>query len=116
MAYGKEGYSYSDSFTNSGSTATLVEKNIGYIHFIIVAASISCILYIYLIVSKLLSLKMETIDWWSHVVVVNLQFGIAVVLAVNLKNTAVEYALFETLLASLSIEPYSSMWSNNFVI
>ena len=56
MGYAIQGYNYYDTL-NAGSvvTSTMLQQNIGYIVFVLIATAISCFIYIYLILSKVLS-------------------------------------------------------------
>lgn len=87
MGYGTTAYTYYDTqFPSSSGSATQMQSNMGYIVYVLIGASLSSLIYIYLILSKILTFKNETIDWWCQMVVCFLQFAIAVVFAVDLKN------------------------------
>lgn len=108
-----QGLVFVDSQGASAGSSTKVQKNYGTILFTIIAAAISSILYIYLIISKICSYKLENIDWLCLTSSTILQFGIGAVLAVSLKNNSVDYALTEALVSTITIEPIATMWSNH---
>lgn len=82
---------YSDADTLAPGSLQL-DSNSGYYSFVIAASVISCLLYIYLVIVKLTDKSPSPmVDWIiSHMAII-LQFAVATVLAVNLRNTKTGY-------------------------
>ena len=57
--YAKVAYEYDDSFYTYTTTASEVQKNIGYIVYGLVASALSALIYIYLIVAKVAGLNLS---------------------------------------------------------
>lgn len=82
---------YKDADDASGSNSNM-DTNFGYYTPVLTASAISVVLYIILIVKHVSSDGPSSMVEWtcSHLAVI-LQFGVATVLAANLRNTVTSY-------------------------
>lgn len=110
-AQGKAYTTYKDADSGTGLN-TSTDTNSGYYSFVIAASAISCALYIYLIIVKLTDKSPSPmVDWLvSHLAII-LQFAIATVLAVNLRNTKTAY---DTNMAALEV--LETLGTNNATV
>lgn len=100
-AGGKSVTTYQDANT-ANSTTTYTDSNSGYYQSVIILSAISVLLYVYLLIVKIIDKSPSLIiDWTVWIITIVFQFGIATVLAVNLKNTKTTYDSYMTSLATL---------------
>lgn len=100
-AGGKSVSTYQDANTIN-SVTTYTDSNSGYYQSVIILSAISVLLYVYLLIVKIIDKSPSLIiDWTVWIITIVFQFGIATVLAVNLKNTKTAYDSYMTSLATL---------------
>jgi hypothetical protein len=103
MGLGVQVFSTFDSIQPpSAGTPSGMQKNIGFITYILIAASISCLLYIYLLIGTLINKSIsQFVDWCGYLLIVCFQFGIAVVFAVDVTNGSIAFLSYQSLLQTL---------------
>lgn len=65
------------------TSPTAVEKVVGFVAYILAASAISCLLYIYLLISKVTGKSLsQFVDWVCHFLATILQFAVATAFAI----------------------------------
>jgi hypothetical protein len=92
-------YQQADSISNNTKN---MDNNWGYFTFILAASSLSVILYTVLLILKVLKKPLgELLDWLLYSAVLILQFGVATILSIQLRNTQTAYDYAQNQLAAL---------------
>jgi hypothetical protein len=102
MGFGTQLYASMDSLNPpAAGSPSNIQLNMGYIVYILFAAAVSTLLYIYLLLTKLLDKSLsQSIDWCCYLIIVFFQFAIGVLFSIDLSNSSVNYS---TLQSSLNL-------------